>query len=125
MICLFVCLLVCICRWWFEQIGYWGAPSTPVPGKSEPMPIRPINIPSMESSELYAERYPNGMDDYAYTWPYQQASKTDGIDTNAASASSPSMMAIMGYILLGMLLGFGLFLLKDKIFPRHQYMPLN
>lgn len=57
-------------RNWLESVGYWGPPGTASPGRT-PMPVQPINIPTMDSAEAYAVKYPTGMNyTYALTNPY-------------------------------------------------------
>jgi hypothetical protein len=53
----FLLLLLLLFRWWYEQVGYWGAPGTKAPGDEAPVPILPLNVPSLESIDAYEERY--------------------------------------------------------------------
>jgi hypothetical protein len=54
---IFVVYFVVAIRWWYEQIGFWGAPGTKAPSEDAPAPIYPINVPSYETPEIYQEKY--------------------------------------------------------------------
>jgi hypothetical protein len=55
------------CRRYLEHIGFWGAPGTPSPNVTAPVPVLPYSIPTMGSATAYKEAYPTGFD-APYPW---------------------------------------------------------
>jgi hypothetical protein len=55
------------CRRYLEHIGFWGAPGTPSPNVTAPVPVLPYSIPTMGSATAYKEAYPKGFD-APYPW---------------------------------------------------------
>lgn len=79
-------------RWWFEQIGFWGAPGTAAPGEKEATPIYPLNVPSEDSQKNYEQKYPKG-----YYQPYPERS-SDKIGNGAKSGSNMLIVICSGTI---------------------------
>ena len=103
-------------RWWFEQIGFWGAPGTPPADESAPVGILAINVPAEPSPEAYRERYPDG-----FGTPY-----TSSISAGTAPAESVGMSTIVFSVfifLLGTVIGGCLTMLTVK--NRTAYSQLN
>jgi hypothetical protein len=50
-------IIIRVTRWWYEQVGYWGAPGTKAPSEDSAVPVYPINVPSYETPEIYQEKY--------------------------------------------------------------------
>ena len=69
-------------RWWFEQMGYWGAPGTPSPEQKEASPVYPLNVPSEDSKEIYDQKYPNG-----FYHPYPSMRNNNAIAKGAKSGN--------------------------------------
>jgi len=61
--------LLSVPRSFMEWSGFWGPPGTPPPGDTRPLPVKPVNVPSEDSLEIYDSKYPFGMD-FTYTWPF-------------------------------------------------------
>lgn len=109
-------------RWWFEQIGFWGAPGTPPADDPKPRPIRPINIPSEESPAAYEDKYPRGMDNTVYPSPYLEKS------AGSVSGTTYSVQGIA--LLVGLSVAFGvaagvggvMYFQKQS---RGSYLPIN
>ena len=97
-------------RWWFEQIGFWGAPGTPPPDEKTPVDIYPINIPAMPKDD-YKKIYPNGVDK-----PY--SSMKSATDTTTKSGLkgfvNDTMMSLGFSFVIGGILGGGIVALLLK-----------
>ena len=103
-------------RWWFEQIGFWGPPGTPSPEDQEASPIYPLNVPSEDSQEIYAQKYPKG-----FYQPYQnRISQNIG---EAAKSGSEMLIAICS-VTVGAFLGalITYFIITTK---QNQYLPIR
>lgn len=104
-------------RWWFEQIGYWGSPGTASPGQKEASPIYPLNVPSEDSPELYAQKYPNG-----YYQPYPKRMSNN--DIGIAAKSGNEMLIVICSGTLGAFIGALItFLIINK--KHNQYLPIR
>ena len=102
-------------RWWFEQIGFWGAPGTAPSDEISPVGIRAINVPAEISPDAYKERYPNG-----FTASYS----TSITATPVVATSGLATLIIAIFIFLaGLGIGGGLAMLAEK--NRSTYLPLN
>ena len=102
-------------RWWFEQIGFWGAPGTAPSDETAPIGILAINVPAENSPDAYKSRYPNG-----YTAPYSTASSPIA----AVVGSGMSTLVLSVFIFLaGVGIGGGAAMLIVK--NRGPYTPLN
>lgn len=102
-------------RSWLESVGYWGAPFTPPPGSASPLPVQPINVPSLASPALYQAAYPRGLG-AAYPWPFSYitpvTASTSMIEEGRGSWSAGAALA------LGAFLGAILALLGMKIYDK-------
>lgn len=107
-------------RWWFEQIGYWGAPGTPPADDPVPRPIMPINVPTEDSRADYLSKYPRGLE-AAYPSPFaQQRQQGSKGPAGAGLTELAAVGALCG--LLGMALGVGGALLLGG---KKGYLPIN
>lgn len=76
-------------RGWLESVGYWGRPFSPPPGCTESLPIRPINVPSLDSQGAYYKAYPLGMQtQYA---PFPRLEATDFLTNHTSSRQNSSL----------------------------------
>jgi hypothetical protein len=103
-------------RWWFEQIGFWGAPGTAAPGEKEATPIYPLNVPSEDSQKNYEQKYPKG-----YYQPYPERS-SDKIGNGAKSGSNMLIVICSGTIgaFLGALITYLIINQKQNL-----YLPIR
>jgi hypothetical protein len=104
-------------RWWFEQIGFWGAPGTAPPDEESPIGILAINVPAESSPEAYREKYPEG-----FKAPYTASSSSGGA-TTAGNVGMSTLVLTVVIFLLGICIGGGLTMLMVK--NRGAYAPLN
>jgi hypothetical protein len=104
------------CRWWFEQIGFWGAPGTAPPDEAAPIGIHAINVPAEPSPVAYQEKYPDG-----FTAPYSTA--VAGTQEIPSSVGLSSLLLAVVIFLLGIGIGGGLTMLMVK--NRGVYSQLN
>jgi hypothetical protein len=84
-------------RWWFEQIGFWGAPGTPPGDELAPIGIHAITVPAEATAAAYREKYPEGYES-PYTW-------TTASGPKAASVASSSFSATLAVFLVGIAIG--------------------
>ena len=107
-------------RWWFEQIGFWGAPGTPPPDDPHPRPILPINVPSEDTSEMYKKKYPMGL---AAAYPSSPLAAKQLKETPLAGFSA-QVVAMIGLAcaLVGVGAGVGL---STYLGAKKGYQPLN
>jgi len=110
-------------RWWFEQIGYWGAPGTPPKDDPVPRPIHPINVPSASQSD-YAEKYPKRMS-YVYPSPFLQSAGGSNGGVGAAYLGPASVAALS--LAVGAAIGaLGmLWFQKNRGVSGGSYLPIN
>lgn len=104
-------------RWWFEQIGFWGAPGTAPADEESPIGILAINVPAESSPEAYREKYPEG-----FKAPYTASSSSGGA-TTAGNVGMSTLVLTVVIFLLGICIGGGLTMLMVK--NRGAYAPLN
>ena len=104
-----------ICRWWFEQIGFWGAPGTAPSDEVSAVGIRAINVPAESSPDAYKERYPNG-----FTASYSTSAPAS---TVVATSGLATIIIALFIFLAGLGIGGGLAVLAEK--NRSPYLPLN
>ena len=103
-------------RWWFEQIGFWGPPGTPSPEDKEASPIYPLNVPSEDSQEIYAKKYPKG-----FYQPYQnRISQNIG---EAAKSGNEMLIAICSVTVGAFLGAFITYLIITT--KQNQYLPIR
>lgn len=110
-------MFYCTPRWWFEQIGFWGAPGTAPADEAAPIGILAINVPAETSPEAYREKYPEG-----FKAPYTATSSSGGA-TTAGSVGMSTLVLTVVIFLLGICIGGGLTMLMVK--NRGAYAPLN
>ena len=103
------------CRWWFEQIGFWGAPGTAPSDEVSPVGIRAINVPAENSPDAYKERYPNG-----FTASYSTSVTAAPV---VATSGLATLIIALFIFLAGLGIGGGLAVLAEK--NRSTYLPLN
>jgi hypothetical protein len=110
-------------RWWFEQIGYWGAPGTPPKDDPVPRPIHPINVPSASQSD-YAEKYPKRMS-YVYPSPFLQSAGGSNGGVGSAYLGPASVAALS--LAVGAAIGaLGmLWFQKNRGVSGGSYLPIN
>jgi hypothetical protein len=68
-------------RWWFELIGYWGSVGAKDPTAKFASPIKPFNVPTEDSQEIYNKKYPNG-----YYKAYSSSSSSSSSSSNNNSS---------------------------------------
>lgn len=109
-------------RWYYEQIGYWGAPNTPPPGEEHAQGIKPFNVPTEPTVDAYKEKYPDG-----FYQPYKMCEEKKAatavpvapatVAADHVSAAAPgglSMGAVFAALLVGLVGGIGGTLLYVK-----------
>jgi hypothetical protein len=106
-------------RWWFEQIGFWGAPGTPPADEVSPVGMLPINVPGEVSPAAYKSKYPMGFS-APYLWSDTTAS------AHASHAAGMSLPFIVGIFIVGVAMGVGatMLLIKKRGGPS-SYLPIN
>jgi len=114
-------------RWWFESIGFWGAPGTPPADDPVPRQIRPINIPSEDSQADYQAKYPSGLD-FTYptsTQPNAGCEKKEKESMEAITYTSSSVAAAVFFASLsGIAIGVGATLIVTQKSVR-SYLPIK
>jgi hypothetical protein len=118
---LFAYTYTAVPRWWFEQIGYWGPPGTPPPDEEKPIPIKPINVPSLQSPAEYEAAYPRGFDQpYPWTPPLVASSSPySEKSTRNATMVSTAVTFIMGITIGGSVVAL---LMKHS---QRSYLPIK
>lgn len=121
-------------RDWMESIGYWGVPGTPATGE-EPVPVRPINVPTEESAAAYKTKYPEGyFKAYVATSTFVAPTSTTIEDAKNATSTNTTQVvefldqmhgpgALAGALLAGVFLGMAI---VYWCFPRRPsgYQPI-
>lgn len=103
------------------MIGYWGAPGTP-PSDQAPVPVKPINVPSADSPEIFAQKYPQGFfQNYKVASIFQNdANNNNSSKTGSQSSSTAIFLAVVVGAILGVI--GTMFVMKRS--AGHQYSPI-
>lgn len=105
-----------VSRQWMELMGFWGPPGTPPPGETQAVPVRPLNVPSLDSQEEYKEQYPNG-----FTAPYPQ-STVYGDSQQASAPPKTYYFALLTAMVFGIVIGVSTMMLLKR---RDDYLPIS
>jgi Peptidase family C69 len=116
-------------RWWFEQIGFWGPPGTPPPDEKEPIPILPINVPTLESPAAYKAAYPKGFyAPYPSTTTQVTSAPADGSGNGKkkgmTSAAKETYLSMIIIFIMGVTIGGAVTALFVRQ-SRESYLPIR